>query len=139
MPYSVPSSTKILTMATAPFLFKLASSVSACLWICYGARCVHFAVPSGRRGGLFFLRAEMYTFSSTFIKDLNLCLPRYYYGKVIVELEKTQTRNLNVFVVHCDTFKKTWATDPGIHKAFDSTFLSVLPVNLCMGLGAIGN
>ena len=33
-----------------------------------------------------------YTFSSAFIKK-NLCLPLYYYAKVIVELEKTQTRN----------------------------------------------
>ena len=30
------------------------------LWNGYGARCVHFIVPSGKRGTLFFLRAQMY-------------------------------------------------------------------------------
>ena len=32
-------------------------------------------------------------------KDLNLCLTLYCYGKVIVELEKTRTRNLTVLMV----------------------------------------
>ena len=32
-------------------------------------RCVHFTVPSGRRGALFFLWEQMYTSGSTFIKD----------------------------------------------------------------------
>ena len=32
-------------------------------------------------------------------KNLNLCLPLFYYGKVIVKLGKTQTRNLAVFMV----------------------------------------
>ena len=32
-------------------------------------------------------------------KDLNLCLPLYQYGKVIVELEKTQTRNSTGLIV----------------------------------------
>ena len=40
-------------------------SITACInpW------CVHFAVPSGR-GALFFLRGQMNTFSSTFIKKI---------------------------------------------------------------------
>ena len=37
------------------------------LRICYAARCVHFTVPSGRRGALFFLWGKMYTSGSTFI------------------------------------------------------------------------
>ena len=40
------------------------------LWICYAARCVHFTVPSGRRGALFFLREQMCTIGSTFIKKI---------------------------------------------------------------------
>ena len=32
-------------------------------------------------------------------KDLNLCLPLYQYGKVIVELEKAQTRNSTGLIV----------------------------------------
>ena len=26
--------------------------------------------------------------------------------------------------IHCDTFKQTWAADPGIHKVFNSTFFT---------------
>ena len=46
MPYSITCSTKILTLAIAPFLF-----ISWCsLWICYGARCVKVHCYSwGRR------------------------------------------------------------------------------------------
>ena len=40
------------------------------LWICYSGRCVHFAVPSGRRDELFFLWEQMYTSGSTFIKKI---------------------------------------------------------------------
>ena len=29
-------------------------------------------------------------------------------------------------MIHFDTFKQTWVADPGIHKVFNSTFLSVL-------------
>ena len=40
------------------------------LWISFDARCVHFTVPSGRRGALFFLWEQMYTSGSTFIKKI---------------------------------------------------------------------
>ena len=39
------------------------------LSICCAARCVHFTVPSGRRGALFFLWEQTYTFGSTFIEN----------------------------------------------------------------------
>ena len=32
-------------------------------------------------------------------KDLNLCVPLYYYKTVISEMKETQTRNLTVFIV----------------------------------------
>ena len=35
-------------MTTAPFLFILVGTL--CLWICYGARSVHFTVSPGRKG-----------------------------------------------------------------------------------------
>ena len=35
----------------------------------------------------------MYTLSSTFLKIFKLCMTSCYYAKVVVELEKTQTRN----------------------------------------------
>ena len=94
---SITCSTKILTLTIAPFLFLLV-----------GAKCVHFIVPSGGRGTLFFLSAEMYTFSSMFIKkiltDSDFCLA-YDYAKVIDELEKTQTRNSAVLGVYNETKK----------------------------------
>ena len=34
--------------------------------------------------------------------------------------------NSFIQTMHCDTFKQTWVADPGIHKVFNSTFLSVL-------------
>ena len=45
---------------------KIGIPVTACIksW------CIHFTVPSGGRGALFFLREKMYTFSSTFIKKI---------------------------------------------------------------------
>ena len=47
------------------------------LWICYAARCVHFTVFPGRRGALFFLREQMHTSSSTFIKKIKPFVCRY--------------------------------------------------------------
>ena len=41
------------------------------LCIFYTARCVHFTVPSIRRGALFFLRGHMYTNDSRFIKKIS--------------------------------------------------------------------
>ena len=57
------------------------------LWICYAARCVHFTVPSGRRGALFFLWEQMYTSRSTFIKKIKpfvchyITMPQQYLKK----------------------------------------------------------
>ena len=56
---------------------------------------VHFPVPSGRRGAFFFLRTQVYTFSNTFIKNLNLYLPLYKHGKVVVELENNTNKEFN--------------------------------------------
>ena len=57
MPFSIPRSTKIITLVTAPFLFILIGVL--CLSV--NLLCVHFTVPSGRRGALFFLWTQMYT------------------------------------------------------------------------------
>ena len=48
MPYNIAISTKILTLATTPILFILVGVLSVCE-VCYGARSIHFTVPSGRR------------------------------------------------------------------------------------------
>ena len=49
MSYSVTCSTKIITLAIALIWFILVDNICE---FC-GARCVHFVVPSGRRGTLF--------------------------------------------------------------------------------------
>ena len=67
MSYSTTCSTKILTLAIAPFLFISAGVL--CEFV-NGAKCVHFTVPSGKNGALFHLRGQMYAFSSTFIKKI---------------------------------------------------------------------
>ena len=51
MPYSIPSSTKILTLATAPFLFILVGILSVCEFAMVpGVYILLF--PPGRRGAL---------------------------------------------------------------------------------------
>ena len=64
MPYSIPSSTKILTMATTPFLFISVGAVSVCEFAMVPR--VYFLLSRQEKEfALFFLRAEMYTFSTT--------------------------------------------------------------------------
>ena len=86
MPYSVTCSTKIRTLVIIPLLFILVGI------LCEFAKvCVHFTVPSGRKDALFYLRADdVHIQQHIYQKDLNLCLPLYYYAKVIALLEKTQ-------------------------------------------------
>ena len=47
------------------------------LSIYYAARCVHFTVPSGRRGTFFFLWEQMYTSGCTFIKKIKPFVSHY--------------------------------------------------------------
>ena len=59
MSHNIPSSTKILTLTTAPFLFILVGALSVCEFAMVPG--VHyFTVPPGRKGS-FFLRAQIYT------------------------------------------------------------------------------
>ena len=86
MPYSIPSSTKIFTLATVPFLFILVGAMSVC----------GFIVPPGRKGTLFFLHIQL----NNHQKDLNPCLSLYYYGKFIAELEKNTIKEFNCVYGH---------------------------------------
>ena len=98
MPYSIPSSPKILTLPTAPFLFTLVGVLSV----------YEFTMASGvyiycpfrkKRCALLPEGTDVHIQQHIHQKDLNFCLPLCYYGKVIVELEKTQLSNLTVFMV----------------------------------------
>ena len=64
MSYSIPGSTKILTLATAPFLITLVGALSV-----YGTR-VYMLLWPQERGTFFFLRAQMDTFNCTIIKKI---------------------------------------------------------------------
>ena len=98
MPYSIASSTKILTLATAPFLFILIGAV--CLWICYSARSAHFTLhtPRKKRYTLLPQGTDEHIQQHNHQKDLIPCLSLYHYGKVIVELEKKHKHG-TVFMV----------------------------------------
>ena len=65
-------------------IFVYFSWCPLCLWICYGARSVHFTVSPGRKATFFFLHIQLHNYQ----KDLNPSMWLYYNGKVIVELEK---------------------------------------------------
>ena len=70
MSYNVTCSTEILTLVSAPFLFI---SVGILSELGYGVSCVHFTAPWGD------ICTHLAAHSS---KDLNLCLPLYYYETV---------------------------------------------------------
>ena len=66
MSYSTPSSTKILTLATAAFLFVLVDTLSVCEFAMVPG--VYILLCSQEEMVTFFLKAQMYTLSSTIIK-----------------------------------------------------------------------
>ena len=97
----IPSSTKILTMATSPFLFIFVGVLCVCLSVnlLWCQLCKFYCPLRKKRFTLLPEGTDVHIQQYIHQKDLNLCVPRYYHDKVIVELEKTQTRNSNVFVV----------------------------------------
>ena len=99
MAYSVPSSAKILTLAAAPFLFLLVGDLYMSVSLVWCQVCTFYCPLRKKRCTLLPEGKNVHIKQQIHQKDLNLCLPLYYYGKVIVELEKTQIRNLTVFMV----------------------------------------
>ena len=95
MPYSIPTSTKILIYFGNSTIFVYFSWHPLCLWICYGPRSIHFTVSPGRKGIFSFLHIQLHNHQ----KDLNPCLWLYYYDKFIIELEKN-TNNKKRPTVH---------------------------------------
>ena len=94
MPYSTPSSTKIPTLATSPFFLILVGVLCLSVNLLWWQLCT-FYCPL-RRCTLFPKGKDVHIQQHIHQKDLKLCLPLYH--KVISELEKTQTRNLAVFM-----------------------------------------
>ena len=76
MPYSITRSTKILTLEIAPKYFYCPLMKRSCT-----------RLPE---------ETNVHIQQLIHQKELSLCLPLYYNAKVLVELGKTQARNLNV-------------------------------------------
>ena len=89
-------STKILTLVIAPFLFILVVSSVNLQWF---QVCTFYCPLRKKRCTIFVEGTDVHIQECIHQKDLNLCLPLYYYAKVTVELEKSQTRNSTVFMV----------------------------------------
>ena len=86
MPYSIPSSTTILTLATESLLFILIGVLclsvnlqwcQVCTFYCPFRKKWCTVLPEG---------TDKHIQQHIHQKDLNLCLPLYYYGKVIILL-----------------------------------------------------
>ena len=83
MPYSISCSTKILTLVIPPFLFILV-----------GVLC-EFAILPGMYilFTLIFLRAKMYTFNCTFIKEIQTFVCHYsFMSRLLLNRKKHKQR-----------------------------------------------
>ena len=87
MPYSIPSSTKILSLTRAPFLFISVGALSVKL-LC-GQECIFYCAPRKKRYTFLPEGTDIPIRQHNHRKDLNPCLPLHYYGKVIDQLENT--------------------------------------------------
>ena len=95
MPYSIASSTKILTLATAPFLFILIGALSVSEFAIVPGVHILLCIPPGRRGKTLLPQGtDEHIQQHNHKKDLNPCLSLYHYGKVIVELEKKHKQGI---------------------------------------------
>ena len=93
MRYSIPSSTKMLTLALVQFLFILVCVLCLSVGLLWCQVCT-FCCPLRKKKCTRHPEGkDVHIQQQIQQKDLNLCLPIYYYGKVIVELEKPQTIN----------------------------------------------
>ena len=86
----------MFTLATAPFLFILVGVLCLPVNLLWCQLCTFYCPLS--RYTLFPEGKDVHIQQHIHKKDLKLFLPLYHYAKVIAELEKTQTRNLTVFM-----------------------------------------
>ena len=102
MSYSIPSSTKIPTLTTAPFLFILVGVLCLSVNLLWCQVCTFYCPLRIKRCTLLPKGTDVHIKQRIHQKDLNLCLPLYYYGKVIVELEKNANMEFNCACGACD-------------------------------------
>ena len=103
MSYSIPSSTKIITLATAQFLFILVGALSIYEFAIVPA--VNILLRSQEEEILLPDGPDVHIQQHSHQKHLNPCLSLYYYGKVIVELEKNTKKEFNCVYGSCNLTK----------------------------------
>ena len=89
--WTVSLSTQILILTIAPLSFI--SGINLCESAILPDLYLHFTVPSGRRGALFFLKGLMYTYRSTFVRKTKpffchyISMPRWHISKTKTRLQ----------------------------------------------------
>ena len=86
----ITCSTKILTLAIAAHFFILVGVICECAMVLGAYILLSPPIPEG---------TYVHILQHIHQKELNLCQLLYYYGKVIAEIEKAQTRNSTVFMM----------------------------------------
>ena len=100
----IPSSTKILTLTTAPFCFILVDALSVFEFPTVPGVYI-LLCPRKNKYTLFPDGTDILIQKHNHQKDLHHCLLLYYYGKVIAELEKTATKEFNCVYGACNLTK----------------------------------
>ena len=94
MSSSIPCSIKNLTLKL--FLFILVGILYLSLNLLWCQLCTFYCPLRKKRYTFVAEGTDVHMEQHIHQKELNLCLPLYYNAKVLVELGKTQARNLNV-------------------------------------------
>ena len=106
MLYSIPSSTKILPLATAPFLFILVGVLCLSVNFLWCQECRFYFPLTKKWCALLPEGTDIHIQQHIHQKDLNLCLPLHYQGNVIVELEKNTNKEFNCVYGACNLTKQ---------------------------------
>ena len=90
--------------------------------ICCAGRCIHFTVPSGTRGALFFLRGQIYISGSTFIKKFEHFVSLY----IVACLDNTSNKP------DCKITGSLWAPLVQNQKDFNCIMVVILILTLTL-------
>ena len=110
MSYSIPSSTKTLTLTTGPFLFISVGALSVCEFAMV-QECIFYCAPRKKRYTVLPEGTDIHIQQHNHRKGLNPFLSLYYYGKVIVELENNTNTKFNCVYCVCNLTKFLFVSD----------------------------
>ena len=99
MSYGIPNSNKFLTLATTSFLFLLVDILYLSVNLQWCQVCTFYCPLRKKRCNLLPESAGVHTEQHNHRKKFKPLSVTYYYGKVTVELDKTQTKNLTAFIM----------------------------------------